>query len=64
VIPGRPYPGDQYYEAREGGLLGDVLGSVRIDGKGRVKHSDACADCGRRFADTVARQTNPQQALF
>lgn len=52
-----------FYEARDDGLLGDRVGFIRHDGKRRVKHSDACPDCGRSFAVTIARHADPQQAL-
>ena len=50
-------PGDEFYEAAEGGLLGDPAGCIAVDSKGRVKHSDACRGCGAKFARTVALQT-------
>jgi hypothetical protein len=53
----------RYWHARPDGLLGDVVGDVRTNSKGKVKHSGACP-CGRSFAETVARQTAPQQSLF
>lgn len=63
VIPSGP--GEEYYEARGDGLMGGIVGCVKLDPKRqKVKHSDACPDCKRRFADTVADQLNPQKALF
>lgn len=56
---------EAYFEARPDGLMGDLVGHVRLDSKRqKVKHSDACPGCKHRFADTVAEQLNPQQALF
>jgi hypothetical protein len=46
------------------GLLGDLAGTVRRNAKGQVKQSGACPACGRKFADTIARQDDPQQSLF
>ena len=64
VIPQSGWPGDQYFEPGPDGLLGDEAGSVQVNAKGRVSHSGACPYCGARFADTVARQNDPQQPLF
>jgi len=47
-----------------GHLPGDRAGCIRRGSKNRVKHSDACRGCGCKFADTIADQLNPQQALF
>jgi hypothetical protein len=53
-----------FYRATDDGLLGDLTGTVRTDARGRIKHSDACAECGRRFAETMGRQADAQQTLF
>ncbi len=45
-------------------LLGDPAGVIKRDPKGKVKHSDACPGCGRKFADTIALRADPQQRLF
>jgi hypothetical protein len=54
-------PSESFYEAAADGLLGDHAGGVRRNAKGRVTHSGACPGCGRRFADALARQDDPQQ---
>lgn len=56
--------GDELYDAAEGGLLGDHIGCVRVDRKGRIKHSGTCPGCGEQFAAVMARQFDPQGALF
>ncbi|MEV4116319.1 hypothetical protein [Nonomuraea sp. NPDC049695] len=57
--------GEAYFAARADGLLGDLIGYIRLDStRQKVKHSDACPGCTRTFADTIAGQLNPQQALF
>jgi hypothetical protein len=63
VLPARGGE-EQFFRAEDDGMLGDFIDTIRRDAKGRVKQSGACLDCGRRFADTIAQQTNPQQALF
>lgn len=61
----REPPGIAFYEPRGDGLLGDIAGYIKPDSKRRkVKHSDLCPGCTRRFADAIAGQLNPQQALF
>ena len=53
------------FEALDDGLLGDLVGYVRFDSKRqKVKHSDLCPGCKHKFADTIADQLDPQQALF
>jgi hypothetical protein len=47
-----------------GASLGDLAGTIRTLSNGRVRHSDACPACGRRFADVIAARANPQQPLF
>lgn len=56
--------GDLYHDALPDGLLGEQVGSVRSNSKGKVTHSDACPGCGVSFAVTIARQTVPEGALF
>ncbi|GAA1614304.1 hypothetical protein GCM10009733_008130 [Nonomuraea maheshkhaliensis] len=57
--------GEAYFEARADGLMGDLIGYVRLDSqRQKAKHSDACPDCKHKFADTIAEQLDPQQALF
>ncbi len=53
-----------FWELCDDGLLGERIGGVRVNAKGHVKHSDKCPACGRSFADTIDRRTNPQQSLF
>jgi hypothetical protein len=47
-----------------GSSLGRRAGVIRKSLNGRVRHSDACPACGRRFADVIAGRASPQQALF
>ena len=54
----------QFYRARKDGLLGDLAGEISTNQKGKVTHSGTCPACGRRYADTIARQADPQQTLF
>jgi hypothetical protein len=53
-----------FYTVVSDGTLGDQAGEIRTNTKGAVKHSGACPNCGRRFADTIARRDDPQQTLF
>jgi len=59
---------DQFWTtAGEEGLLGDLAGVIARAGSGygkRKTKSDACPACGRPFAETMARQADPQQPLF
>jgi hypothetical protein len=55
---------EQFFGTADNGLLGDLIGTIHRDAKGGVKRSGACRDCGRRFADTIARRANPQETLF
>jgi hypothetical protein len=55
---------EEFYDLADDGLVGDHVGRIRRDSKGRVKHSDVCPGCGRVFAETIAEQTRPQQAFF
>jgi hypothetical protein len=55
---------EEFYHITADGLVGDRAGAVKRNSKGKATHSDDCPACGRRFADTIADQSNPQQALF
>jgi len=44
-------------------MLGDLVGTVDGRGHGAERNRD-CPDCGRQFAATMARQADPQRALF
>lgn len=55
---------EEFYHITADGLAGDLAGAVKRNSKGEATHSDDCPACGRRFADTIADQANPQQALF
>ena len=58
--PGR----DQEFYAVTGDGLVEQAGVIRVTGKGKVRRSDACPGCGRKFAATAARQAEAQQPLF
>jgi hypothetical protein len=55
---------EDFYHITDDGLVGDPVGGVKRDSKGKVKDSSVCPACGVRFADTIADRANPQQALF
>jgi hypothetical protein len=46
------------------GLLGDRVGWIRHDSKGKVRHSDECPGCGVQFSVTITRRQVPEGALF
>lgn len=54
----------EFYRPTDDELLGDQAGHIRLDGKGRAKHSDVCPDCQRSFAAVIAQQADPQGFLF
>ncbi len=60
---GEPGGGQEFYAVTGDGYV-EQAGVVRVTGKGKVRHSDACPGCGRQFAATLARQAEPQQPLF
>lgn len=41
------------------GMLGSVVGTVSAKGR-----NGRCPDCGRDFAETIARENDPQMLLF
>lgn len=45
-------------------LLGVLAGTVRRSSKGKVTRADPCPGCGVSFAETRARQADPQGSLF
>jgi len=55
---------EEFYHITADGLVGERAGTVKRTSKGKVKQSDCCPACDRRFADTIADRANPQQALF
>lgn len=56
--------GWEFCHPAEDGLPGDQAGIIRLDGKRRVKRSDACPACRRSFADVIARRADPQGSLW
>jgi len=57
------WPPRKHLHRIEDDMLGELVGSVDGRGQGAERNRD-CPDCGRQFAATMARQTDPQQALF
>jgi hypothetical protein len=58
-----------FYATTDDGMFGDLVGIVKRDSKGRVKHSDTCPGCGQPFAETIAprsdaQRSDPQMRLF
>jgi hypothetical protein len=45
------------------GMFGELVGSVDGKGHGEERNRD-CPDCGRAFAETIARREDPQLGLF
>jgi hypothetical protein len=62
VLP--DFSAEAFWTLSHDGLLGEHVGGVKRDRKGHVKGSAKCPACGVAFAETIDRQTNPQQRLF
>lgn len=64
--PGRwgSKPNNRFYRIAEDDTFGELVGTLRGHGSGKEERNDACPDCGRRFAETIQRQLDPQLSLF